>query len=269
MKEEATRQLKAKKEECDSVIDVLKFMPTKTRHQVMVPLGEGEGKGKPLAFQEGELVHTNEMLMKLDDVLVERTPDQAMDVLKRRSEALGKEGEEAEKGIASLQNSLRFASAAASQGDFIDIREEYESESEEEEEKEKREVRRPQRPKKEVVTDQEFEDMMKKLEHFESLEIDADPGSTSGVPQDNEQNRKKKETKLVSSSSQGGKGSKGSSSSTTDSSGPGRRKEAFTGSVAERVGIARAKETAVDKKKIEPPNSNNRPVSHFKMSLKK
>jgi prefoldin subunit 5 len=195
VEEKALEALKEKKQQCLDTQDVLSFMPSKTRHKVMVPCGSGgngNSNGKSLlAFQEGELVHTNEVLVKLDkEVCVERTAAQAKSILERKQSLLDGQIKEAEASLQSLRSTLSFTSDATSEN-FIDIREEYESssESECEDDKDASSASAQQKKKREgpLVTDEEFGEMMKKLDKFEKLELESEESSTSHNPNQQQQ----------------------------------------------------------------------------------
>ena len=279
MEEKALEVLKAKRQECLETQDALSYLPCKTRHKVMVPCG-GSGLGHQgskslLAFQEGELVHTNEVLVKLDDdVCVERTAAQARDMLERKAALLDGQIREAETSLQSLRNTLSFTSDAT-QENFIDIREEYESsssssESEEESEgKDRNKTSSIQQTKRErpLVTDEEFEEMLRKLDKFEKLELESEERSASSIQQKQKQEQQSTST---STSKEAEREKRDMRSKPVDQKNQTQKRiNAFSGKVLEKSPNNRANESGGEEESKRNSSKSNRPVSRFKMSLQK
>ncbi|QDZ24191.1 hypothetical protein HOP50_12g67280 [Chloropicon primus] len=251
--EKGLDRVRALREECDSVREALSVFPTKTRHQVMVPLGNG--RGSKLAFREGELVHPNEVFVKLDETYVERTAAQAAAILERRGAHYSKQERDLEEKAVALRRSIAFASEAANlRGNFIDI---YEDEDEMRRYEEELALRRKQgggRKQKgqEPVTDEEFDTMLQKLESLEKLE---DAGSDKSLP----------EVKSVGEAGTSG----GSQAVQERAAEKTNRHQAFTGSVVEKRvgGASRGKPGGSGQGGGEQEQRRTRPVSRFKMSL--
>ncbi len=293
-KEAALLELRRQKEDVAGTLDLLPSLPSKTRHQVMVPLGggglpsgAGAGGGPLLAFQEGELVHTNEVFVRLgEEALVERTPEQAAGILKRRAASLEAAIGEAEKEVQSMRSSLALAAELYGQranneagGDnIIDIREDYVSDDEGEGMGEAEAGKgRGKGGKHLEVSDGEFEDMLVKLERLERLErfeaaaeakteakAGAEPSSQPGPPTPTPPAR----------------ATAGSSSSTSPSrsalpapvaSAGSRPAEAFTGSVVEKgrrpvAAMAAPRQAGAAE---QSDRQGEKPRSRFKMSRMK
>lgn len=73
------------KNELESVKSQLKSLPSKTRHDIMVPFGVSNPSTPPLMLMEGSIVHTNEIMVLLgDNWFVERSASESIDIINRR-----------------------------------------------------------------------------------------------------------------------------------------------------------------------------------------
>lgn len=101
----------------------------KTRHNVMVPIG-----GTDLAFMEGCVEHTNEILVLLgDNYFVERSAKQAKEIVGRRIAKCQQMLDQLNQERTHLQNWLQFSKKMAEEGDnqdFVEIIEDYDEEKE-------------------------------------------------------------------------------------------------------------------------------------------
>lgn len=267
LKERGLIELRHRKDECDSVREVLSFLPSKTRHQVMVPVGRGQ-----LCFQEGEILHAGEVYVKLDEeTFVERTCEQAAGILQRRSEGLEGAAEALERGIVSLRSAvasetdrLRKAAVKAKldalelvarqKSNLVDI----EVGAEEEEYWSGKDRRVPPRSSGPAVTDEEFESTLTKLSALEKLEEGETSDSTqeaaaptaAGVSAPQE----------VKARDGGGEGTRDPIEEGSDGRRATKQRDAFTGSIVEKSkpgSPSQGSDTA----------NTTRPVSRFKLSL--
>lgn len=73
------------KDELESVKSQLKSLPSKTRHEIMVPFGVSNPSAPPLMLMEGSIVHTNEIMVLLgDNWFLERSASESIDIINRR-----------------------------------------------------------------------------------------------------------------------------------------------------------------------------------------
>ena len=153
--------LRSQRRECEDVGALMDMLPQKTRHRVMVPVGRS-------AFYEGELVNTNTLVVKMDDgTALERTPQQTASILARRREDLTRQIGEAEGRIEGLRTSVSMlADTTAAAGNFVDIR----ATEDEDASIMAAPAHLGTAKRKAPVTDEEFDEMMRKLDALERLE---------------------------------------------------------------------------------------------------
>ena len=140
----------------------------KTRHTVMVPVA-----GTDLAFMEGYIQHTNEILVLLgDNYFVERSAKQAREIVARRMNKCGQMLEELNKERTHLQNWLEFSKKMAQETqseDFVEIIEEYDEQKEKEwREEHRRKLKEYKQSKKSENRDDP--ELFKRLEDLEIKE---------------------------------------------------------------------------------------------------
>lgn len=232
--EDSLREVRGTREECEAVRTCLGDLPAKTRHQVMVPVSRG--KGAKLAFREGEILHPNEVLVKLGDSYVERTAAQASAVLGRRAAGLVRREHELEAEAEALRGGIAMASDCASgRGALVDVLEDVEET--EEDVRRRRAARLAERSAKQGrVTDEDFDRMMSKLESLERME-DGEPVKAKTTAASEEAAAAKAKV---------------------------ARPQAFTGSVVEKRSGGGAPRQAVPAE----PGAPSKPLSRFKMSLR-
>ncbi|KAL1918486.1 uncharacterized protein VTP21DRAFT_3146 [Calcarisporiella thermophila] len=115
---------------------LLSDLPSKTSHQVMVPLGK-------CAFVPGKLIHTNEVMVRLgEEYFAERSASQACDIIDRRLNDTQEQIENLRKNVEEIKIKLEVAPGAATKsGTFtrgtneeglpiVEIMEEYHSDEE-------------------------------------------------------------------------------------------------------------------------------------------
>lgn len=103
------KELNAQDEEFGTLIKTLDDLPKKLTHQVMVPFGQ-------LAFFEGHLKHTNEILVQLSsEWFAERTASNACAFAERKRERLKKTMEDVQTEIDLLKQSLGLAKDEAAE----------------------------------------------------------------------------------------------------------------------------------------------------------
>eukprot|EP00928_Gymnodinium_smaydae_P044977 TRINITY_DN30022_c0_g1_i1.p1 TRINITY_DN30022_c0_g1~~TRINITY_DN30022_c0_g1_i1.p1 ORF type:complete len:355 (+),score=81.55 TRINITY_DN30022_c0_g1_i1:101-1165(+) len=96
--------------EWEDVKAVLEDLPKKVRHPIMVPMG-------PLAFFEGHLKHTGEVLAQLSsEWFALRTVDNALGMIKRREGALRKDRDAAALAVRELEQRRAVAVGARGEG---------------------------------------------------------------------------------------------------------------------------------------------------------
>ena len=87
------KKFQASKQEHIEVLGLLKDLPKKTRHSIMVPMG-------PMAFMPGELVHTNEVLVLLgENYFAEQSAVQAAGIVQRRIDVINDILQKTEKNV--------------------------------------------------------------------------------------------------------------------------------------------------------------------------
>lgn len=90
-------------QEYDDLDGLLRDLPEKLSHPVMVPYG-------PLACFEGRLVHTNEVLTQLSsEYFVSRTTKHALGLVERRQERLRRERQDVAKDVQEMEQRRRVA----------------------------------------------------------------------------------------------------------------------------------------------------------------
>jgi len=252
LEEERLSELKQKRNSCVEVIDLLRSAPSKTRHKVMVPFGKA-------AFYEGEMRHTNEFLVKLDDTMLERTAEQTIEILERKMNVYNAEMDGLQKSISALHSSLSLTTEA-SRGGFIDIREEYT----EDEPDYLQELAMPARQVGEggsgdFISDEEYSDMMKQVEHLAMLEEEELPGqeevqASAGATHSGEDKTYETTSARDKPENMPEKPLRGAS------------ERAFSGLIVEKnTGLAKGS-TSTPHRTKEEESKQSRPMSRFKMS---
>ncbi|CAH8313450.1 unnamed protein product [Eruca vesicaria subsp. sativa] len=126
-KREEMNRLQQFVDENDNLISLVKKLPEKLHHNVMVPFGKK-------AFFPGRLIHTNECLVFLgENYYTDRTSKQTVDVLRRRDKTLQSQIHSIKAEIDDFQTEASFFANTASEvaEGLLEIREEYEDEEEE------------------------------------------------------------------------------------------------------------------------------------------
>ncbi|XP_029184382.1 unconventional prefoldin RPB5 interactor 1-like isoform X3 [Acropora millepora] len=91
------------KQDYEKLEELLKTLPNRTTHEVMVPIGS-------VAFMPGKLVHTNEITVLLgDNWFAERSASQALKIVERRKKYLEDNIAGINKDIKSFDARLKFA----------------------------------------------------------------------------------------------------------------------------------------------------------------
>lgn len=99
------KQLEDREHSYDELRGLLESLPEKVTHPVMVPFG-------PLAFFEGHLQHTNEVLVQLSsEWFALKTAKQACGTVERRKQRLKRDMDDVDKELKELQNRRRLAVA--------------------------------------------------------------------------------------------------------------------------------------------------------------
>ncbi|WZZ19957.1 hypothetical protein YC2023_121344 [Brassica napus] len=123
-KREEMNRLQRFVDENDNLISLVKKLPEKLHHNIMVPFGK-------IAFFPGRLVHTNECLVFLgENYYTDRTSKQTVDVLRRRDKTLQSQIHSLKAEIDDFQTEASFFANTASEAaeGVLEIREEYEEE---------------------------------------------------------------------------------------------------------------------------------------------
>ncbi|CAN7038810.1 unnamed protein product [Brassica oleracea var. botrytis] len=126
-KREEMNRLQGFVDENDNLISLVKKLPEKLHHNIMVPFGK-------IAFFPGRLIHTNECLVFLgENYYTDRTSKQTVDVLRRRDKTLQSQIHSLKAEIDDFQTEASFFANTASEAaeGVLEIREEYEEEEEE------------------------------------------------------------------------------------------------------------------------------------------
>ncbi|KAF8111731.1 hypothetical protein N665_0073s0087 [Sinapis alba] len=126
-KREEMNRLQQFVDENDNLISLVKKLPEKLHHNIMVPFGK-------IAFFPGRLIHTNECLVFLgENYYTDRTSKQTVDVLRRRDKTLQSQIHSLKAEIDDFQTEASFFSNTASEvaEGLLEIREEYEDDNEE------------------------------------------------------------------------------------------------------------------------------------------
>ena len=145
----------------------LSTLTDKTRYDVMVPVG-----GSNLAFMDGYVKHTNEILVLLgDNYFVERSAKQAKEIVGRRLNKCHQMIEELNKEKSHLQKWLSFSQHFAEENetkDFVEIVEQFDEEKEKKwREDHRRRVREYKLSQKSQNKESEDFEVIKKLEELE------------------------------------------------------------------------------------------------------
>ncbi|XP_013623927.1 PREDICTED: aldose reductase-like [Brassica oleracea var. oleracea] len=113
-------------DENDNLISLVKKLPEKLHHNIMVHFGK-------ITFFPGRLIHTNECLVFLgENYYTDRTSKQTVDVLRRRDKTLQSQIHSLKAEIDDFQTEASFfanTALEAAEG-VLEIREEYEKEEE-------------------------------------------------------------------------------------------------------------------------------------------
>ncbi|XP_068721846.1 unconventional prefoldin RPB5 interactor-like [Montipora capricornis] len=117
------------KEDYEKLEELLRTLPQKTAHEVMVPVGS-------VAFMPGKLVHTNEITVLLgDNWFAERSASQAVEIVARRKKYLENNIAGIKQDIESFDARLKFAediqSVAEEKSDIKEIKENLSQQDEE------------------------------------------------------------------------------------------------------------------------------------------
>ncbi|XP_073234238.1 uncharacterized protein [Porites lutea] len=117
------------KQDYEKLEELLKTLPQKTSHEVMVPIGS-------MAFMPGKLVHTNEITVLLgDNWFAERSASQAVEIVARRKKYLETNIAGLNADIESFDARIKFASdiqsTAEGNSDVKEIKEELSIQDEE------------------------------------------------------------------------------------------------------------------------------------------
>ncbi|KAG6617367.1 prefoldin, alpha subunit [Phytophthora cinnamomi] len=169
-------QLQAQVERYDAVRDTLEELPRRLSHRVMVPLG-------PRAMAPGKIVRSNEVLAHLgDDYCAWRSTSQALEVIDRKKQALGRQIEAQERNLRELDAKKTDVGSVAQLQQMYeaeDIREIQETEDEsergpvpratDEDIREFFEVEEQERLKQEQAA-WSWDDVMKRMEDLEARE---------------------------------------------------------------------------------------------------
>ncbi|KAM9987825.1 hypothetical protein ACTFIZ_003162 [Dictyostelium cf. discoideum] len=180
-------ELKSTKNDYKQLIDTLQHLPDTLQPKIMVPMGK-------LAFFEGNLKNTNEILILLgDNYFAKRSSKQTIDIIQRRDKDIDtsindlREQIKALKQRISMTTDLSKALHEKEYDNIVEIKEEYNSD--EEREKEKKRKEKPQKStttttttpskdkpkteqdkKKSKEMDEEFDKMLKRLSVLEEKE---------------------------------------------------------------------------------------------------
>ncbi|EAL62718.2 RNA polymerase II subunit 5-mediating protein [Dictyostelium discoideum AX4] len=181
-------ELKSTKNDYKQLIDTLQHLPDTLQPKIMVPMGK-------LAFFEGNLKNTNEILILLgDNYFAKRSSKQTIDIIQRRDKDIDtsiNDLREQIKGLkqrVSMTTDLSKALHEKEYDNIVEIKEEYNSD--EEREKEKKRKQKPQKStttttttttskdkpkteeekKKSKEMDEEFDKMLKRLSILEEKE---------------------------------------------------------------------------------------------------
>ena len=101
-RKEELQYLRSCSESYANLNSLLEELPTKLRHEVMVPFGS-------LAFFEGSIEHTNEVLMLLgDNWFVERTAARATQTINSRRKFVVEQIRKLESEVQNLQSTVRI-----------------------------------------------------------------------------------------------------------------------------------------------------------------
>lgn len=132
---ENSKLLQDKDRQYDDLRGVLEDLPAKVTHPVMVPFG-------PLAFFEGHLQHTNEVMVQLSsEWFALKTTKHALGTVDRRKQRLKRDLEDVEREVTEIENRRRLAlgegaragipmGAHADPDGMLDIREPYDEDAE-------------------------------------------------------------------------------------------------------------------------------------------
>lgn len=97
-------ELKSMVSEFEQVSEVLEKLPSKVRHEIMVPLG-------PLAFSPGYIINTNKVLMLLgSDLYAERTTFESRKTISRRLSQAEECLETLKKNLSKIEEALKLKS---------------------------------------------------------------------------------------------------------------------------------------------------------------
>ena len=145
----------------------LSTLADKTRYDVMVPIG-----GSNLAFMDGYIKHTNEILVLLgDNYFVERSAKQAKEIVERRLTKCRQMIDELNIEKTSLEKWLSFSKQFADESenqDFVEIVEPYDEEKEKQWRVDhKRRIREYKLSEKSSNKETEDSDIIKRLEKLE------------------------------------------------------------------------------------------------------
>ncbi|KAN0024189.1 hypothetical protein ACTFIV_008589 [Dictyostelium citrinum] len=203
-------ELKSTKNDYKQLIDTLQHLPDTLQPKIMVPMGK-------LAFFEGNLKNTNEILILLgDNYFAKRSSKQTIDIIQRRDKDIDtsiNDLREQIKGIKqriSMTTDLSKALHEKEYDNIVEIKEEYNSDEEREKEKKRKQqppkstttttttttttsknkAKTEEEKKKSKEMDEEFDKMLKRLSILEEKE------SKMGDDYDEEEFNKKFNKKL-------------------------------------------------------------------------
>ncbi|CAN8295739.1 unnamed protein product [Cochlearia groenlandica] len=184
-KREEMNRLQQFVDENESLVNLVKTLPDKLHHNVMVPFGK-------LAFFPGRLIHTNECLVLLgENYYTDRTSKQTVEFLRRRDKTLQTQIHSLKAEIKDFQTEASFFTATASEAaeGLVEIREDYEEE-EEDSSPLHSSVKEPSVLEEEEtaegeVEDDEFARMMSRLDELEmEEELDGEDGDNISEEQE-------------------------------------------------------------------------------------
>ncbi|KYQ93214.1 RNA polymerase II subunit 5-mediating protein [Tieghemostelium lacteum] len=172
-------QLQETNKEYDQLIERLRTLPEKLKHEIMVPMGKK-------AFFEGTIKNSNQVLLLLgDNYFTKRSSKQSRDILMRRRKDVTDQINQLKQEIAilsdrkSLTQHISTALSEKERDDIREIKEEYDSDEEKEKElikkKSEQSVQPIQRDEKELLLEKEemnkeFDEIFRKLLILEEKE---------------------------------------------------------------------------------------------------
>ncbi|KAN0038705.1 hypothetical protein ACTA71_000891 [Dictyostelium dimigraforme] len=176
--------LKSTKNDYKQLINTLQHLPDTLQPKIMVPMGK-------LAFFEGNLKNTNEILILLgDNYFAKRSSKQTIDIIQRRDKDIDTSINDLREQIKGLKQRISMTTDLSKvlhekeYDNIVEIKEEYNSDEEREKEKKRKQqppksktstepkdkIKTDEEKKKSKEMDEEFDKMLKRLSILEEKE---------------------------------------------------------------------------------------------------